>query len=114
MQRGERNTTPLGTNVWHTKKKTRGPPIGEEAKRHGARIRPKAVLGGIFDCFFRCSFRPEVVSDVISGAVVDSTDVKVRVKFGIAPMIIGQNPASGVLPKKSSKTVKPASQSYKT
>ena len=33
-------------------------------------------------CFFRCSFRPEVVIDVISGAVVDPTGVKVRVKFG--------------------------------
>ena len=32
--------------------------------------------------FFRCSFRPEVYSDVISGAIVDPTGVKVCVKHG--------------------------------
>ena len=58
----------------------------------------KAVGGGIFGQFstrsrrrrlfrraFQHSFRPEVVnvvSDVISGMVIDPTGMKVRVKFG--------------------------------
>ena len=32
--------------------------------------------------FFRGSFRPEVLNDVMSRAVVDPTGVKVLVKFG--------------------------------
>ena len=35
-----------------------------------------------FRRFFRCSFRLEVASDVISGVFVDPTSLKVRVKFG--------------------------------
>ena len=35
-----------------------------------------------FSTVFRCNFRPEVVSDVIAGAVADPTGLKVRVKFG--------------------------------
>ena len=35
-----------------------------------------------FRRFFRCSFRPEVFSDVKSGVVVDPMGVKVPVKFG--------------------------------
>ena len=33
-------------------------------------ILQKALEGGIFDSFFRANFRPEVVSDVISGVAV--------------------------------------------
>ena len=40
-----------------------------------------------FRRFFRCSFRPEVVSDVISGVVVDPTGMKVRGKKWV---ILGQ------------------------
>ena len=35
-----------------------------------------------FSTIFQNNFRLEVVSDVISGVVVDPTDMKVRVKFG--------------------------------
>ena len=35
-----------------------------------------------FLVFFRCSFRPEVVSDVIFGILVDPAGLKVPVKFG--------------------------------
>ena len=42
----------------------------------------EAVGGSIFYVSFQDNFRPEVVSDVISGVVVDPADVKVFVKFG--------------------------------
>ena len=45
-------------------------------------IPPEAICGGIFEGFFRGSFRPEAVSDVVSAAVIDPTCVKVPVKFG--------------------------------
>ena len=35
-----------------------------------------------FSTDFRGSFRPEVVSDVISGRIVDPTSVKLHIKFG--------------------------------
>ena len=56
---------------------TRSPPVGGKAKPRGARIRHRQ-----FSTIFRCSFRPKVVSDVISGVVVDPTGLKVCVKFG--------------------------------
>ena len=43
----------------------------------------EAVGGVIFDQFSNVdNFPPEVPSDVISGAFVEPTDVKVHVKFG--------------------------------
>ena len=45
-------------------------------------IRLKAVEGGIFDSFFRDTYRPEVASDIICGTVVDQANVDVRVKLG--------------------------------
>ena len=53
-----------------------------QAKRRATQILPKAVGGGIFDCFFRSSFRPEVVSDVISGTVDQDIGMDVRANFG--------------------------------
>ena len=43
---------------------------------------PEAVGGGIFRDFFRYSFRPEVVYDLISGLVLGHVSIDVRVKFG--------------------------------
>ena len=43
-------------------------------------ITPEAVLGGIFDVFC-CNFRPEVVSDVVSGANVGQVGMDVHAKF---------------------------------
>ena len=40
-------------------------------------IPPEAVRGGIVDGFVQDNFRLEVISDVISGVVVDPTGVKV-------------------------------------
>ena len=54
-----------------------------QAKRCAAKIRPKAVRGGLsgrFSNFGKC--RSEVAGDVISGVVVDPTGVKVPVKVG--------------------------------
>ena len=43
----------------------------------------EAVVYGIFDRYLNFdNCQPELVSDVISGAVVDLTGVKVPVKFG--------------------------------
>ena len=42
-------------------------------------IPPKAVRGGIFDCY---NFRPEVDNDVISGIAVDNVGMDVSIKFG--------------------------------
>ena len=61
---------------------TRSPPNGGEAKRRATKIRPKAVCGVIFRRLFHCSFRPEVVGDVISGADVGQVGMNVPVKFG--------------------------------
>ena len=45
--------------------------------------RGEAVVYGIFDRYLNFdNCQPELVSDVISGAVVDPTGVKIRVKFG--------------------------------
>ena len=44
-------------------------------------IPPETVRSGIFS-FFRCSFRPEVVRDVISGPNVGWVGMDVPVKFG--------------------------------
>ena len=44
-------------------------------------IPPEAVRGGIF-YVFGCSFRPEVVHDIISGANVGRVGMDVPVKFG--------------------------------
>ena len=46
-------------------------------------IPPNAIRGGIFDCFFRINFRPEVVSGVISGVAVEYVGVDVNVKCAI-------------------------------
>ena len=54
-----------------------------QAKCHVTKSRPKAVCGGIFDRFLNFdNCRLETASDVISGVDVDSTVMKVRVKFG--------------------------------
>ena len=45
-------------------------------------IAPKAVGGGIFDCFVAYNFRREVDNDVISGVAVDNVGVDVPIEFG--------------------------------
>ena len=44
-------------------------------------IPPKAVGGGIFDCF-PYNFRPKVGNDVISSIAVDNVGMDVAMKFG--------------------------------
>ena len=53
--------------------------LGQEK---ATKIRPKAVGGGIFNSFLRDNLQPEIVSDVISGVIVDQTGTDVREKFG--------------------------------
>ena len=45
-------------------------------------IPPEAAGGGIFDCFFHCSFRLKVVRDVISGANAGQVGMDGPVKLG--------------------------------
>ena len=52
-----------------------------QAKRRATQIRPKAA-GGILDGFSRCSFRPEVASDVITGVVNQDVGMHVCANFG--------------------------------
>ena len=44
--------------------------------------RTKKEMGEIFSAVFRCNLWPELVSDVISGVIIDPTGVMVLVKFG--------------------------------
>ena len=39
------------------------------------------LISGVASTFFLDNFRPEVVSDIISGAVIDLTGVKILVKL---------------------------------
>ena len=53
-----------------------------QAKRRTAKIRPKAVAGGNFDCFSnfdKC--RSGVADEVISGVAVDHVGMDVRSRF---------------------------------
>ena len=52
-----------------------------KAKRRATKIRPKAVGDGILGRF-RDNFRPESVSDVMSGVVVEWVGMDVRIKYG--------------------------------
>ena len=56
--------------------------FGDPRANHSREIPPEAVRGDIFDHFFRCSFRQEVVSDVVSGANAGQVSVDVPVKLG--------------------------------
>ena len=67
---------------------------GGKTLRH-YRIRLKPVWGGIFDCFFRGSFRPEVVSDVISGSVAQDVGMDVCANFGNARLKLSEASLSG-------------------
>ena len=52
----------------------------DDHRRNGSwEIPPEVVGGGILDGFFRDNFRPEIDSDVISGAVVDRAGVNVPI-----------------------------------
>ena len=53
-----------------------------QAKRRADQIRPKAVVGGIFNGFLRGNFRPQVANDVISGVDVDCVGMDVSATFG--------------------------------
>ena len=44
-------------------------------------IPPEVILDGIFDSFFRCSFRREVASDVLSRMADQDVDVDVCANF---------------------------------
>ena len=53
----------------------------DPCRNHSREIPPEAVGGGIFDGCFRDNFRPEVASDVISGANVEQFSCEVRAKL---------------------------------
>ena len=56
--------------------------FGDPRLNRSREMPPEAVGGGIFDGFFRCSFRPEVVNDIISVANVVQVGMDVPVKLG--------------------------------
>ena len=49
---------------------------------HSRQIRTKAIGGGIYEFFCRNNFRPEVVSDCISGVAIEWVGMDVCIKFG--------------------------------
>ena len=68
----------------------KGVKFGDLRLKHSREIPLLAVGYGIVDSFFCDNFRPDVVSDVLSGAAIGYVNVDVSVKLDDSTLNIGQ------------------------